>query len=113
MRMRTAQYLRKLPPWVSLAIWLVTLLSPTACVVAVICLSRWQLPAPPVWLLVVLSCLVTLAAVVVCSTVAWLSQTRLSWRVGWLLLTLVAIPLQIGLLVVIIASAITAAISLP
>ncbi len=113
MHTRTAPYLRKLPPWASLAIWFATLLSPTAYVLAVICLSRLQLAAPPAWFVVGLSCVIPVAALIVCSTVAWLSQTRRSWRVGWLVLTIAAIPLQVGMLVVIIVSAITAAISLP
>ncbi len=113
MRMRTAQYLRRLPPWASLVIWLGTLLSPTAYLAAVIGLSRLPTPAPPVWFVIALSCLIPVAALIVCSTVVWLSQTSRRWRVAWVVLTLVAIPLQVGVLVGIIVSAMTAAISLP
>ena len=88
-------------------------LSPTGYVLAVTTLSRLQMPAPPAWFVVALFCLIPLAAPLVCSTVAWLSQVRRGWRVGWLVLTILAMLLQVGLLVVLILSAITAAIFLP
>jgi hypothetical protein len=88
-------------------------LSPTGYVLAVIALSRLQMPAPPAWFVVALFCLIPLAALLVCSTVAWLSQVRHGWRVGWLVLTIFAMLLQCGFLAVLILSAITAAISLP
>ena len=113
MRTQPAQYLRNLPVWSSAVIWLAAFLSPTGYVLAVITLSRLRMPAPPGWLVVALFCLIPLAALLVCSTVAWRSQARRGWRVGWLVLTMLAMSLQFGILVVIILSAITAAISLP
>ena len=96
-----------------MAIWLTAFLSPTGYVLAVITLCRLQMPAPPGLFVVVLFCLIPLSALLVCSTVAWLSQVRRGWRVGWLVLTIVAMLLQCGILVVLILSAVTAAISLP
>lgn len=96
-----------------MVIWLTVFLSPTGCVLAVISLSRLQIPAPPGWFVVALFCLIPPAALLVCSIVAWLSQVGRGWRVGWLVLTMLAMLFQFGFLVVIILSAITAAISLP
>lgn len=111
--MQTARYLRNLPVWSSVVIWLTAFLSPTGYVLAVIALSRLHMPAPPGWFVVALFCLIPLAALWFCSRVAWLSQVRRGWRVGWLVLTMLGMLFQFGVLVVIILSAITAAISLP
>jgi hypothetical protein len=113
MRTPKEQYLRSLPFWTSMAIWLAAILSPTVYVAAVIWLSHLHVPAPPVWFVVVLSCLIPVAALIVSSIVVWLSQVKRGWRVGWLVLTAVAISFQIGVLHLTIVSAITAAISLP
>jgi hypothetical protein len=96
-----------------MVIWFAAFLSPTCYVLAVVFLSRLRMPAPPEWFVVTLFCLTPLAALMACSAVAWLSQARRAWRVGWLVLTILAISLQFSFLVVIIVSAITAAISLP
>lgn len=113
MRTPTAQYLRNLPVWSSGAIWLTALLSPTVYVLAVIALSRLQMPAPPAGFVVALFCLIPVAALLVCLTVAWYSQVGRGWRVGWLVLTILAMLLQFVFLVLIVISAITVAISLP
>lgn len=96
-----------------MVIWLAAFLSPTGYALAVMTLSRLQIPVLPEWLVVALFCLIPLAALLVCSTVAWLSRVRRVWRVAWLVLTMMAMLFQFGFLVVIILSAITAAISLP
>ena len=96
-----------------MAVWLAAFLSPTCYVLAMMGLSKLQMPAPPAWFVAALFCLIPLAALTVCSAVCWLSQARRGWKVGWLVLTILAIPLQFGFLCVIIVSAITAAISLP
>lgn len=113
MRTRAALELRSLPIWSRLLVWLVAMLSPTGYVLAVICLSRLQLPAPPVWFVIALFCLIPVAALIFCWLVVWLSHLGRGLRVGWLVLTTLAMAVQVGLLLVAVASAITAAISLP
>ena len=66
MRTRAALELRSLPIWSRLVVWLVVMLSPTGYVLAVICLSKWQVPAPPAWLVVALSFVIPVAALVLC-----------------------------------------------
>lgn len=105
------QHPRSLPLWLSAAVWLAALLSPTGYVLLVITLCRSQMPAPPGWFVVTLFCLIPVVALPVCAAVAWLSKMSRGWRVGWLLLTVLAMLIQLGVLVIAISSAITAAIS--
>ena len=111
MRGLTAQPLRNLPPWLSAAVWLAVLLSPTGFVLLVMIADRLQVPAPPESVVVSLFCIIPVVALLVCGMVAWLSKLNVRWRVGWLVLTLLAMLLQVGVLFVIIVSAITAVIS--
>jgi len=70
---------------------------------------RLQLPAPPAAVVVALFRLIPVVALWVCSRVVW----RKKPGAGWLALTVLAMALQVGLLLLIIVSAITVAISLP
>ena len=105
------QHRRSLPVWLSAAVWLAVLLSPTGYVLSVVTLCKLQMPAPPEWFVVALFCLIPVVALLFCGTVVWLSKLRVRWRVGWLVLTVLAMLFQVGTLVVIIVSAITVAIS--
>jgi hypothetical protein len=105
------QYLRSLPVWRSAAIWLAMILSPTAYFLSLLIADRLQAPAPPERLVVALFCLIPFVALLVCGTVVWLSKLTARWRVGWLVLTVLAMSLQLGILFVIIVSAISAVIA--
>jgi hypothetical protein len=106
-----SQPTRSLPTSSNVAIWLAVLLSPTAYLLALILVDRWNIPAPPAIVVVALFCLIPLVALVACGRMAWRSPLERRWRVGWLALTVLAIALQCGVLFVIIVSAITVAIS--
>jgi hypothetical protein len=73
--------------------------------------DRLQVPAPPEGLVVLLFCVVPVVAILICATVVWRSKLTGRWRVGWLVLTVLAMVCQVGLLFLIIVSAITVAIS--
>ena len=73
--------------------------------------DRWQMPALPESFVVSLFCLVPVVALLVCGSVAWLSKLNRRRRVGWLVLTVLAMLLQVGGLLVIIVSAVTSAIA--
>jgi hypothetical protein len=111
MRTLIPQYPRILPVWLSTAVWLAVLLSPTGYFVLLMIADRLQVPAPPERFVVLLFCLIPVVALLVCGTVVWLSQVRAPWRVGWLVLTVLAMLLQVGAFVVILVSAITSAIA--
>ncbi len=91
--------------------WLAVLLSPTAYVVFVVALCRLRMPVPPQSVVVALFCLIPVVALLVCAGVVWLSKLRVPWRVAWLVLTVLAMLFQVGVLLVIIVSAVTVAIS--
>lgn len=74
-------------------------------------MDRLQVPAPPEGFVVSLFCLIPVVALLACGTVVWLSKVSLGWRVGGLVLTVLAMLLQCGVWFVIIVSAISAAIA--
>jgi hypothetical protein len=105
------QHPRSLPAAWSVATWLAVFLSPTAYFLLLMIASRSQWPAPPAIIIVSLFCLIPVAALLVCGKVAWRSQLNMRWRVGWLVLTVLAMALQFSVLLLIVVSAITVAIS--
>ena len=113
MRALSAQHPRNLPVWLSVAVWLAAFLSPSAYLLLLVFWNRSQVPAPPAGFIVALFCLIPLAALLFCGSVVWRKKLTVGSRVGWLVLTVLAMALQVGVLLVIIVSAITVAISLP
>jgi hypothetical protein len=91
--------------------WLAVFLSPTAYFLLLMVWNRSQVPAPPRGFVVSLFCLIPVLALLFCGTLVWLSKLRMRWRVGWLVLTTLAMLFQVGVLFVIIVSAITVAIA--
>jgi hypothetical protein len=85
--------------------WLALFLSPTAFVVLLMLWERSAVSAPPAGLIRVLFCLVPVVAVPGCVALIWFSKLSLGWRVGWLFLTLLAMALQWGLWIIVIAMA--------
>ena len=92
-----------------MALWLAVFLSPTAYFLLLLAWHRLPLPAPPAVLIVALFCLIPVAALWVCGSVVW----RRTQRVARVILTVLAMALQVGFLFFIILSAIAVAISLP
>jgi hypothetical protein len=109
MRVLSLQHSHKLP--LSIGVWLAAFLSPTGYFLLLMIANTLHVPAPPESLVVLLFCLIPVLALVVCGTVAWRSRLGLRWRVGWLIATLLGLLLQVAVLLVIIVSAITVAIS--
>jgi len=106
---RLPQHLLSVPVWLRVAVWLAVFLSPTGYFLLLMMLNSLQVPAPPESLVVALFCLVPVVALLVCGTMVWLSRVR--WKVGWLVLTVLAMSFQVGILLVIIVIAVTAAIA--
>ncbi|MFO0980870.1 MAG: hypothetical protein U1E76_03810 [Planctomycetota bacterium] len=88
--------------------WLAVFLSPSAYFLLLVSWNRSQVPAPG-GVVVALSGLIPVVALLVCGTVI----RRKKLAVGWLVATVLAMALQVGVLLVIIVSAVTVAISLP
>jgi hypothetical protein len=102
---------QRLPVWLKVPGWLAVFLSPTVYVLLLMIMDRLQAPAPPERLVVLLFCLIPVVALLACGIAVWRSKLSRAWRVGGLVLTVLAMSLQCGVWFVIIVSAITAAIS--
>jgi hypothetical protein len=102
---------RSLPVWWSAAVWLAVYLSPTGYFLLLMIADRWHVPAPPEAVVVSLFVLIPLVALMVCGCAVWQSKRDLRRRVIGLILTVLGMVLQMGVLLVIIVSAITVAIS--
>jgi hypothetical protein len=113
MRALIPQHPRSLPVGASAALWLAVFLSPTVYFLVMVVWNRSQVPAPPQGFVVSLFCVIPVVALLVCGAGVWRTKLRVGWRIGWLALTVLAMALQVGVLLVIIASAVTAAIALP
>ena len=102
---------RSLPARLGVALWLAVFLSPTGYFLLLMMADRWHVPAPPERLVASLFLIIPVVALLVCGRVAWHSQASLRRRVIGLVLTVLGMLLQVGVLFVIIVSAITAAIA--
>jgi len=111
MRALISQHPRSLPVWLGVAIWLAVFLSPTGYFLLLMIADRWNAPAPPERLVVSLFFLIPVVALLVCGSAVWHSKLPPRRRVGSLILMVLAMLLQVGGLLVIIVSAITAAIA--
>lgn len=98
-------------PLRSVFVWLAAFLSPSAYFVSLILVDTLQLPPPPAPVVVTLFFLIPVGALVVCESVVWQSGMIGARRIGWMLFTLLAMALQVGLLLIIILEAVAVAIS--
>ncbi|MBI3820268.1 MAG: hypothetical protein HY286_16370 [Planctomycetes bacterium] len=94
-----------------LIIWLAAFVSPTAFFLLLIVADSYHVPPPPEAVVASLFCIIPVAALIVCESIVWKSNMTTASKIGWMLFTLFALAVQIGLLFVIIISAIGAAIA--
>ena len=94
----------------SLTIWLSAFFSPTVYFLLLLFADRFHFAAPPEIVVASLFFLIPLVALVVCESMVWSSRMTVARKVGWMLITLVAMLLQFGILLAIVIVAITAAI---
>ena len=105
--MNTPIALRQRP----LLVWLLAYVSPTVYFLLLLLVYRLNLPTPPAILVVSLFCIIPVVALWVCELVVWHSSMVGARKIGWMLFTLLAMALQVGLLLIIIIEAVTVAIS--
>jgi hypothetical protein len=86
----------------SLAVWLSALFGPTAYFLLLLLADSFHFPAPPDAFVATLFYLIPLAALLVSESVVWCSSMAVPRKMGWMLLTLIAMLLQIGVLFAII-----------
>ena len=96
MRALNPHHSQSLPVWFSVPVWLAVFLSPTAYVLLLMIMDRLQVPAPTEGFVVLLFCLTPVVALLACGTVVWRSKMSFGWRVGGLVLTVLAMSLQCG-----------------
>ena len=96
-----------IPPARTLAICMAALLSPTAYFLLLLVADRLQIPSPPEWLVASLFYLIPVIALLVCGFAVWLSGMTVARKVVWMLLTLLAMIIELGVLLLIILSAIS------
>ncbi len=101
-----------LPAWTRVPLWLAMFFSPTAYILLLMTMDTMQIPAPTEGFVVFLFFAVPVVALVACATVIWQSKMSVAWRIGGLALTTGAMAVQCGFWLVVILSAIAAAISL-
>jgi len=94
-----------------LTVWLSAFFSPILYFLLLLLVDRFQLPPPPEALVASLFFLIPVVALLVCEFVVWSSDMTQARKVGWMLFTLLAMALQFGVLLTIIAAAITVMIS--
>ena len=95
----------------NLTVWFLAFISPSAVFLLLVLANTFQVPSPPEFLVPALFILVPVGAVVICESVVWRSGMIGARRIGWMLFTLLALALQIGILLIIIIEAIAVAIS--
>ena len=95
------QLRRSLPVWLSTVVWLSAFLSPTACFLLLLLANnlRINLPAMFVWSLLFV---IPVVALLICESVVWSCSKTVGRKIGWMLFTLVAILLQIGIILVVL-----------
>jgi hypothetical protein len=94
----------------ALAIWLCAFFSPTGYFVLLMLLDRFHAAAPPEILVATLFFLIPLVALLVCGRVVWIANKNRAGRIGWMIFTVLAMLFQFGVLLIIVMTAMSAAI---
>ena len=100
---------RSLPVWLSTVVWLSAFLSPTACFLLLLLANQLQISLPEtfVWSLFFV---IPVVALLICESVVWFCSKTVGRRIGWMLLTLLAMLLQFAIILAILRTIIVMAI---
>lgn len=97
-----AQPRRSLPGWFNTVVWLAAFLSPTAYSLLLVFVSELQVPRLPETFVAALFFLIPVVALFICEWVVWSRSKTVGRRIGWMVLTLVGMLLQVGVILVIL-----------
>ena len=112
--MHITNTLASIPFWRRLAIWLFTFFSPTACFLALLFAARLPVShGVPEALVVLLFCVIPVAALLVCESLVWSARMTVPWKIGGMVFTLLLSLLQFGIIVVILRAILVTAIAYP
>ena len=92
-------------PQRKLGLWLLAFFSPTLYFLLLLLGDRFHVTPPPEKIVGLLFYVIPLVALLVCERAVWLSDVMTGRKVGWMLLTLLAMLLQFGVILAIIVSA--------
>jgi len=100
----------KMPPALSVAVWLSAFLSPTAYFLLILLAAKSNAPNLPETLVWTLFILVPASALFICEWVAWSCSMTFGRKIGWMLFTLLAILLQFAIILAILRMILVVAI---
>jgi hypothetical protein len=89
----------------TLTLWLSAFFAPTVFFLLLLLADRFSVPSPPDNFVASLFYLIPTVALLVCGSVMWQSGTTVNRKIVWMLVTLFAMLLQFGILLVIIVAA--------
>lgn len=101
------------PAGLNAFVWLSAFFSPTAYFLLLVLAGRFQIQMPPPIFVATLFCLIPAAALWFCEAVIWRAAMRVASRITWMLFTLLAMLLQIGVMVVIVHAILITRIAYP
>ena len=96
---------RSLPVWLSVVVWLSAFLSPAAYFLLILLANKFHIPSPPETFVWSLYYLIPVVALLICESVVWSYSKTVGRKIGWMLFTLFAMLLQVGILLAIIVMA--------
>ena len=104
------QSVRGLPVRLNVVVWLSAFLSPTAYFLLLLLGNKFQIPSLPAKLVWSLFFLIPAVALLICESVVWSCSKTVGRKIGWMLITLLAMLLQFGIILVILRMIIVTAI---
>jgi hypothetical protein len=102
-----------LPAWFNRAVWWAALLSPTAYFLLLLVADRLQISSHVATCIWSLLCVVPVVALVFCESVAWMRNRTVLGKIGWMLFTLAAMLLQLGIILVVLRAILVTRIAYP
>ena len=93
----------------STVVWLSAFLSPTAYFLLLLLASKFPINLPETFVLALFPA-VPVVALLICEWVVWSRSRAVGGRIGWMLFTLLAMLLQVGIILVILRAILVTAI---
>ena len=105
---------QSLPVWLGVLVWLAAFVSPAAYFILLLlatdCFGGGRF-APPQVVVWALSCLIPILALVICGAVVWRSTRKPMFRLCWMVFTLMAMLIQLGIILFVLRAIIVTRIA--
>ena len=106
------QLRQRQPVWLSTVFWLAAFLSPTAYFVMVLLAGKFHINLPQTFV-GSLFFLIPVLALLFCEWMVWSFSKTVGRRIGWMLVTLLAMSLQFAMIVTVLRMILVTAIGYP